>query len=98
MCADHSMGTQQLVTAKAARECPDLICAGDHAMGVELQIVELVEQQARATVQHRNADAERLGQELALLRSELASTTEQIIGRPPVIHLTRLRQLESIWT
>ncbi len=48
----------------------------DHAMGLELQIVELVEQQARARVQHRNQDAEALEDEIGELRAELAATAE----------------------
>jgi hypothetical protein len=48
----------------------------DHAMGVELQIVELVEQQARATAQHRDDDARAYETEIAQLRVELAATAE----------------------
>ncbi len=48
----------------------------DHAMGLELQIVELVEQQARALVQHRDDDAAVLEPEIAQLRSELAATAD----------------------
>lgn len=48
----------------------------DHAMGIELQIVELVEQQARARVQHRDDDADALEPEIARLRAELAATAE----------------------
>jgi hypothetical protein len=49
---------------------------GDHAMGVELQIVELVEQQTRARVQHRFEDADRIETEIAQLRAELAATAD----------------------
>jgi hypothetical protein len=48
----------------------------DHAMGLELQIVELVEQQQRARVQHRMDDAERLEAEISELRAELIRTAE----------------------
>lgn len=48
----------------------------DHAMGLELQIVELVEQQTRARVQHRDDDARRFDGEIAQLRAELAATAE----------------------
>jgi hypothetical protein len=48
----------------------------DHAMGVELQIVELVEQQTRALVQHREDDAELLEPEIVQLRSELAAIVD----------------------
>lgn len=46
-------------------------------MGLELQIVELVEQQERALVQHRPEDAAALEPEIADLRTELAATAEQ---------------------
>lgn len=52
-----------------------------HAMGLELQIVELVERQTRARVQHRFDDAERLELELAELRAELAATSD--VSLPP---------------
>ncbi len=48
----------------------------DHAMGLELQIVELVEQQTRARVQHRDEDALRYDGEIAQLRAELVATAE----------------------
>lgn len=48
----------------------------DHAMGLELQLVELVEQQERARVQQRVEDAARLDSEIAQLRAELARTAE----------------------
>jgi hypothetical protein len=50
--------------------------SADHAMGLELQIVELVEQQTRARVQHRDGDAELFEGELAELRTELAATAD----------------------
>jgi hypothetical protein len=48
----------------------------DHAMGVELQIVELVEQQARARVQHRDGDADLLEADITKLRNELVATVD----------------------
>lgn len=45
-------------------------------MGLELQIVELVEQQERARVQHDHDEAERLEAEIVELRSELVATAE----------------------
>jgi hypothetical protein len=48
----------------------------DHAMGLELQLVELVEQQARAEAQHRDEDAARFDPEITQLRSELAAFSE----------------------
>jgi hypothetical protein len=50
----------------------------DHAMGLELQIVELVEQQTRARVQHRDQEADGMETEIAQLRSELAATVDPV--------------------
>jgi hypothetical protein len=51
----------------------------DHAMGLELQIVELVERQTRARVQHRDDDANRMEAELTQLRAELAATSDSVL-------------------
>jgi hypothetical protein len=48
----------------------------DHAVGLELQIVELEERCQRALVQGREDDANRLEREAETLRTELASTAE----------------------
>ncbi|HUQ40744.1 MAG TPA: hypothetical protein VM030_11385 [Acidimicrobiales bacterium] len=48
----------------------------DHAVGVELQLVELVEQHERAVVQGRDDDAHRLQAEIDILQNELARTAE----------------------
>jgi hypothetical protein len=48
----------------------------DHAVGLELQIVELEERCQRALVQGRNDDADRLEREADTLRTELVSTAE----------------------
>ena len=48
----------------------------DHAVGLELQIVELEERCQRALVQGRNDDADRLERDADTLRAELASTAE----------------------
>jgi len=48
----------------------------DHAVGLELQIVELEENCQRALVQGREEDADRLEREAETLRAELASTAE----------------------
>jgi hypothetical protein len=48
----------------------------DHAVGLELQIVELEERCQRALVQGRGDDAARLEREAETLRTELASTAE----------------------
>jgi hypothetical protein len=50
----------------------------DHLVGVELQIVELVEQRERAAVQHDTAEAKRIQSEIDALQAELATTAEQI--------------------
>jgi hypothetical protein len=48
----------------------------DHAVGLELQIVELEERRQRAVVQGRTEDASRFDKELDTLRSELVNTAE----------------------
>jgi len=48
----------------------------DHAVGLELQIVELEERCQRALVQGRADDADRLEREAETLQTELASTAE----------------------
>lgn len=50
----------------------------DHLVGVELQVVELVEQRERAEVQGRTEDAARIQREIDALYAEMARTTEQI--------------------
>lgn len=50
----------------------------DHEMGLELQIVELVEQRTRAEVQGRTDDARRIQDEIDALQLELARTAEHI--------------------
>ncbi len=49
---------------------------GDHAMGLELQLVEVVEQVKRAAVQERWDDLRALRAEETRLEGELASTAE----------------------
>jgi hypothetical protein len=49
----------------------------DHAVGLELQIEELVEQRQRAIVQHRPDDAAALEREITSLQSELADAVER---------------------
>ena len=51
----------------------------DHAVGVELQIVELVEQRERARVQGDPDGVQRAQDEIDALQAELASTAEQIV-------------------
>jgi hypothetical protein len=50
----------------------------DHAVGVELQLTELVEQQRRARAQGREDDAGALQPEIDALQTELARTAEHI--------------------
>ncbi|MEA3076435.1 MAG: hypothetical protein QOF60_1343 [Actinomycetota bacterium] len=52
----------------------------DHVVGLELQIVELVEQRERAHVQHDDAEADRIQREVDALQAEMASTAEQIVA------------------
>jgi hypothetical protein len=62
----------------------------DHAMGLELQLEELREQQERARVQGRETDAARLQSEIEELQTELAATAEMIrpgeAPEPPRLH------------
>ncbi len=50
----------------------------DHVVGVELQIVELVEQRERAIVQERPEDAARIQREIDALQEEMARAAEKI--------------------
>lgn len=52
----------------------------DHAVGVELQIVELVEQRERAAVQERYDDVARIQREIDALQQEMTQTAEVIAG------------------
>ena len=58
--------------------------AEDHAVGLELQIVELVEQQQRLIVQGHPEEAEILQPEVDNLQRELARTAEAV----PELRLT----------
>ena len=44
----------------------------DHAVGLELQLIELVEQQERARVQHRDDAVATIQKEIDVLQKELA--------------------------
>lgn len=50
----------------------------DHLVGVELQIVELVERRERATLQGRSDDAAAIQAELDALYAEMASAAERL--------------------
>jgi len=52
--------------------------AEDHAVGVELQIVELVEQQERSKVQGHPEEAAALQPEVDALQAELATTADHV--------------------
>ncbi|MHB1924289.1 MAG: hypothetical protein ACYCSJ_06335 [Acidimicrobiales bacterium] len=55
--------------------------AEDHALGLELQLIELVEQQERARIQHRDADVSAVQVEIDALQEELARTAAGTAGR-----------------
>ena len=48
----------------------------DHLVGVELQLVELVEQRNRAVAQHLDGEIPRLDREIEQLHAELARAAE----------------------
>lgn len=68
----------------------------DHAMGLELQLEELLEQQKRALVQHRKGDAERLQSEIEQLQSELAATAEMVSAGEPGDEAPQLHDEEKL--
>jgi hypothetical protein len=51
----------------------------DHLVGVEQQVVELVEQRERARVQHRDDEVVRIDAEIERLYDEMAATAARII-------------------
>lgn len=50
----------------------------DHAVGLELQLIELVERRERALVQERQGDADRIQAEIDRIQEELARTADEI--------------------
>ena len=50
----------------------------DHAVGLELELIELVERRERALIQQRKGDAERIQAEIDRTQEELAGTAERI--------------------
>ena len=52
----------------------------DHVVGLELQLVELVEEQRRAESQYRPDDAVRLEPQIAAVQQELAVTAEAAVA------------------
>lgn len=66
----------------------------DHVVGLELQLVELVEQRERAAVQHRPHDATRIQQEIDAVQEEMAGAAEALAragagAGPPEFHHVR---------
>jgi hypothetical protein len=59
----------------------------DHAVGIELELSELVEQRERARVQHRPADVERLERQIGRLQIELADTAEALATSPEPVEV-----------
>lgn len=55
----------------------------DHAVGLELQLGELVEQRERARVQGRTADVSRLQGAIDDMQAELAQTAEKLAEAVP---------------
>ena len=54
--------------------------AANHALGLELQIEELVEQRERARVQRRPEDEAGLTEQITALQAELADAAERALG------------------
>ena len=50
--------------------------AEDHALGLELQLIELVERQERARVQHRGDEVTTIQREIDVLQIELAELAD----------------------
>lgn len=50
----------------------------DHALGIELQLAELVDQAERARVQGLDSEAKSIQAEIARLQEELAETAERV--------------------
>jgi len=59
----------------------------DHAVGLELELAELVEQRERARVQHQTADVDRLQRDIDALQLELAATAEALATRPKPVEV-----------
>ncbi len=55
----------------------------DHVVGLELQLVELVEQRNRAEVQDRLDDVAKLEADIAQVQQELVATAEVISADEP---------------
>ena len=55
----------------------------DHVVGLELQLVELVEQRSRAEVQQRFDDVTKLDADIAAIQQELMMTAEVLSADEP---------------
>ena len=55
----------------------------DHVVGLELQLVELVEQRNRAEVQQRFEDVAKLDADIAAVQQELVATAEVLSADEP---------------
>jgi hypothetical protein len=58
----------------------------DHVVGLELQLVELVERRERALVQGEGAEASAIGEEIAAVQAELTEAAEELAGEEPPPH------------
>lgn len=71
----------------------------DHLVGLELELVELVEQHERATVQGQPVDAARIQRAIDLLQEEMARTAEAVArpdaARPTFHDLTPARSARA---
>lgn len=65
---------------------------GDHAVGLELELAELVEQRERALVQERPADAAQLQQAIEVLQAELAQTAEALATEPEPVSFSGVEE------
>jgi hypothetical protein len=59
----------------------------DHAVGLELQLTELVEQRERARVQHRQEDVDGLQRQIDSVQLELAATAEAMAATPAPVEV-----------
>ncbi len=64
----------------------------DHVVGLELQLVELVEQRERALVQGEGAEASAISDEINDVQTELTEAAEAVVSDepapPPVVDAT----------
>jgi len=58
----------------------------DHVVGLELQLVELVERRERALVQGSDDEAEAISREIEELQTELIVTAEALAADKPIPH------------